>query len=492
MTFLLFAKVTLVFAAALAVVIGMRSAAADTRHKILAGAQLTALALPVLTIVIAPLPVTWITAPQLPRVPAVHAAAPNIEEGGPALTSAPQPRLRFEVLALVWLAGCVAVATTKLVALGGALAIVRRARPFAGVLLSGEVDQPSTLGRWILLPRGAESWNADRLGAVLLHEEAHVARHDTLLGLLGEAACAVYWFHPLAWLVARRARLERERACDDRVLARGVAPDDYAAAMIHVARSISRRNAAVTAMADRSQLEARICAVLDPSVRRRAPGAAGLAVIIAIIAAAPILAALTPASVVPRPRSMEPDLLGDDVASPFSERVRPAAPLRAVDARGRDAALIAFLAEAASRPPRGSIDFVPERARWALTRVRDGELVEPLIESLQGGDWRVRAYAAWALGHSQDLRATAQLVRLLDEPVWRVRAMAAYALAGLADPAAEAAMLAVLDDPAWQVRSQVVKYLAAFGTKHEKTLEAMREDRHVAVRSKAEEALDGR
>jgi hypothetical protein len=191
-------------------------------------------------------------------------------------------------------------------------------------------------------------------------------------------------------------------------------------------------------------MEQRIRAILDPATRRRS--AHGLAAIAAIVVAAPLLAALN--GVVPRPRTIEPDLLGDSVASPYSERVNPPAPRLVIEASGPDAALITLLNEAASRPPRGSIDFVPERARWALTQVRDGKLVEPMIDALDDSDWRIRAYAAWTLGHSGDRRATGPLTMLLDDSIWRVRAMAAHALANLGDPAADRAMTSRIDDPA--------------------------------------------
>lgn len=477
------AKVTLLFAIALIAAFFAHRAAAETRHRILAGAQLAALSLPLLGAILPPLPVTWM--PDAPRIgaPIVIDPAPEIEplESFFAHDSEP-PR---DVTNVLWLTGLALVVATKLIAFARAMRAVRRARPFGHVLISDELGQPATLGRFILLPADAATWSEDRLRAVLLHEQAHVDRHDTLLGILGDAACAVYWFHPLAWIVALRARLERERACDDIVISQGVEPTAYAAAMLDVARIVSRRSAAM-AMADRSQLEQRIRAILDPATRRRAPRATAPAILLATLAAAPLLAALSGA--VPRPRSMEPDLLGDWIASPFSERVEPVAPLSNVAASGPDAALIALLTDAASRPQRTEIDFVPERARWALTRIRDGELVVPLIDSLNDHDWRVRTYAAWALGWSGDRRATASIMRLLDEPVWRVRAMAAHALAQLADPSASEAMLALIDDPAWQVRVQVVRYLAVTGGSRA-TIDAMRADRHLAVRTAAEEAL---
>jgi hypothetical protein len=311
-----------------------------------------------------------------------------------------------------------------------------------------------------------------------------VARRDWIGGLVIDVACAVYWFHPLAWLLARRARLERERACDEAVLAHGVGATGYASILIDVAR-IASRPAHGLPMAARSELETRITAILR-GARSRSVRGARVVVFAAAFVAAPFVAALTP-FVVARPVAGEPDLLGDSVASPESERIG-AAPIDVI-ASGEDATLIVTMQSAAARPPRSKIDLVPDRARWALHQVRGGKLVQPLLDALHDDDWRVRAYAAWSLGVARDTRATAPLVPLLSDRVWRMRAMAAFALAEIADPAAHAAMRAATSDPAWQVRCEAVRYLGALRDPADS--EIVREllgDRHVVVRDAAAEA----
>jgi uncharacterized protein (TIGR03435 family) len=89
-------------------------------------------------------------------------------------------------------------------------------------------------------------------------------------------ACAIYWFNPLVWVAAYRLRVERERACDDFVLAAGVRGSDYARHLVDVAKGAVRRSALVpasgVAMAARpSQLEGRLMSILDPHTRRTTP-----------------------------------------------------------------------------------------------------------------------------------------------------------------------------------------------------------------------------
>ncbi|HEX7117993.1 MAG TPA: M56 family metallopeptidase [Longimicrobiales bacterium] len=205
-------------------------------------------------------------------------------------------RARLTLFA-VWAAGAAAFLLYILAGAVGVRRIARRATPLDSptwttplyeaadrldlgdvprLLRSDEVALPFTYGLFrptIVLPGSAEAWSDDRRRAVLFHELGHVRRLDLLSHLVGRVACALYWFHPLVWLAARRARAECERACDDLVLTAGTRASAYADHLLQIVSGAARTSAPAVAipMAQRKEFEGRMLAILEPGVRREAP-----------------------------------------------------------------------------------------------------------------------------------------------------------------------------------------------------------------------------
>jgi hypothetical protein len=366
----------------------------------------------------------------------------------------------------------------------------------------------------VLLPRGAERWADVDLDRVLVHEFGHVARWDCLLNFCADVVAAITWYNPLVQHAVRRMRLEAEQACDESVLRTGVDAEAYAHLLLRIARAsqgAGRMEGFATALARVTQLEERLIAVLQGKVRHSplSPAIGSLLVTVSVALTIPVsaftlVAAEVPAASheVPELREFgdapqllpEPDLMGDSLASPQSERVAGATVIRpgsiAEALRGPDSALVRVLAGGLKRIPEHEGDLVSARAAWALSQVRDGRLVEPLIEKLEADDWRIQSYAAWALAPARDRRSIPYLISMLDHSVWRARAMAAYALRESGDSSAIAAMTEALVDRAWQVRVEAVEYLAAVGgAEVEPLLRSRLSDRHVAVRLAVRRAL---
>jgi TonB family protein len=216
-------------------------------------------------------------------------------------------------LLALWVLGCAAAATRFLLGAGRAswmatraaearhagamLEELRRAlgiRRRVRVLESAGAPMPLTWGILrpvVLLPEGAGQWPPARLRSVLLHELVHVERLDLLAQAIAQAACCLYWFHPLAWMAARQLRKERERACDDAVLSRGVAAPDYAGHLMDLVRALAATRARwedAPAMAEASDLESRVRALLD-GTRSRHPLSRRAAIAIASLVVAVLL-----------------------------------------------------------------------------------------------------------------------------------------------------------------------------------------------------------
>src|SRR6266540_2862959 len=331
------AKATILFATAGLLSVVLRRGSAAARHLIWTLALLSALVLPLLSFALPKWQVGIVTVPGSEiasvRLKAdatdVFAAAPRtrrsvrlqadqkasdtarLQADGSGSTLQPRtadrgsrsswtmPRLSWPAaLLLMWLTGACAILARLALGLiavqwmsrrtervtdapwlaqARALALALGISPRILFLRSGRAAMPMAWGIFrpaVLMPSDADHWPAERLRIVLLHELAHVKRRDCLTHVLAQIACAAYWFNPLAWIAARHIRTERERACDDLVLACGTRGADYADQLIEVARVMCAGRfpavlaGASLAMAHRSQLEGRLMAILDPSVPR--------------------------------------------------------------------------------------------------------------------------------------------------------------------------------------------------------------------------------
>lgn len=79
---------------------------------------------------------------------------------------------------------------------------------------------------------------ASAVEAILLHELAHVRRHDYLANLLQCVAEALLFYHPAVWWMSSVIRREREHCCDDLVLeATGGDAVTYAQALLTLEES---------------------------------------------------------------------------------------------------------------------------------------------------------------------------------------------------------------------------------------------------------------
>jgi beta-lactamase regulating signal transducer with metallopeptidase domain/Mg-chelatase subunit ChlD len=152
--------------------------------------------------------------------------------------------------------------------------ILRGARPIPslgpGILESALVAVPGTVGCFrarIILPRAFRDWDAVKLRAVLAHEGAHLRRRDWLIRVASHVNVCVFWFHPLAWWMERELARLAEEACDDVALSEIEDREDYAAALVDIARAAAADGAVlnwrVISMARESNVARRVNRILE-------------------------------------------------------------------------------------------------------------------------------------------------------------------------------------------------------------------------------------
>jgi HEAT repeat protein/beta-lactamase regulating signal transducer with metallopeptidase domain len=568
-------KATLILAMAAAASFALRRKSAAMRHLVWILALCSALALPVISLALpkwqlpilrltpAPVPieaaidrtadVTPLLRPGLPGRGDVQAgsaasaaAAPTPESAAPAPPRAFQSWIGNltwqQVLVAVWLLGATAVMSRLLIGLAVVRWLSRRTQlvenaswlPMARALAArmgihgqlrflrtGRASMPVAAGIFrpsVIMPEDADRWPEHRLRIVLLHELAHVKRRDCLTHLLAQAACAFYWFNPLAWIAANRARAERERACDDLVLASGTRGSDYADQLLDMARGLrgdgfaGLLTGATLAMAHRSQLEGRLIAILDPRLPRAGVSRRGAFAAIALCACAVApLGALQPWTADAAPLGIvEERTIADASNAPrlsSSARVRAREEQRAVPQppqRSQAAQPVAQPQPSQAPPAQGpqatailtqvlgpiaqvAVDAIASTVGTEIAKEAETELEREIQEPKPGTD---KDKPGKSPGRQADPRMVAALTAALKDSDKEVRETAMHALVQLRDPSIFEPLTQALKDASPEVREQAVFGLAQLRDKRAvEPLVGLLKDQNAEVRKQVVFAL---
>ena len=96
-------------------------------------------------------------------------------------------------------------------------------------------EVPTVLGHFhpfILMPIGMLSGlSPDQIESILLHELAHIRRHDYLVNTLQRCVESLLFYHPAVWWISVVIGREREHCCDDLVVSIVGDPHEYARAL---------------------------------------------------------------------------------------------------------------------------------------------------------------------------------------------------------------------------------------------------------------------
>jgi beta-lactamase regulating signal transducer with metallopeptidase domain len=430
--------------------------------------------------------------PQLQTTP----AAPATSSPGIALALTPATlrsiALAIWVIGMVWLIGRLvigAVLLRRVVRKGTALDDSEWRHPLLEaadrlalerlprLVMSDRLPMPFACGVLdpaIVLPTGATEWDDRRRRAVLFHELAHLSRYDLIGNALGQLACAVYWFHPLVWVAARKLRVESERAADDLVLGVGTRASEYADHLLQIVcrAARSRTPAIALPMAQRHEFEGRMLAILERDSRRE-PASSRHAAVLGCLALSLVipLAALAPAraeppsepavssvvhdSVTPRPQSASHPVDRATFAAP-SRKPAPPAPVAGMSGTVTQGADSTAVIAALKRALEDSVAAVREDAAYALGHLESAAAVPVLIARLAHDPApQVREMIAWALGQIESHAGTEPLASTaLHDDAEDVRAMAVWALGQVSDPSAVPALEQVLHDRSAEVRGR--------------------------------------
>ena len=112
------------------------------------------------------------------------------------------------------------------------------------VRISDQISMPLTMGiipKKIFVPSLWHQWSEECRMIILRHELAHIKRRDGLVQLLQSMVQAIYFFHPLVWLLSKKMNEYREMACDDSTVGQDKHTSvEYSRYLVEIAEEITQ------------------------------------------------------------------------------------------------------------------------------------------------------------------------------------------------------------------------------------------------------------
>jgi bla regulator protein blaR1 len=317
---------TTLFAAAVALAAAaLRPNRAAVRHSVWLAASVKFLLpfslLMTLGSQLAPAPAQQMAPPDVPAVSIAidQLAQPFSGVFEPAMSATPPAATNWMpvMIAGIWLCGFGTIALARFRDWQRIRAAVRASVPFAipdvlaGATRGARIQirsapgllEPGVVGFWcpiLLVPADIlRHLTMPQLEGILAHEVWHVRRRDNFTATIHMLVEALFWFHPLVWWIGARLVEERERACDEYVLAEFGAPHTYAQGILQVCKQYVESPIACVAGVSGSNLKKRIEAIMTNRIGRNLNRVrkTGLAVAAAAAIAVPFVAGMITAPV---------------------------------------------------------------------------------------------------------------------------------------------------------------------------------------------------
>jgi beta-lactamase regulating signal transducer with metallopeptidase domain len=116
----------------------------------------------------------------------------------------------------------------------------------------------------VLLPQGLMGRLSEQERAsILAHELSHFSRRDNVTAAIHMTVEALFWFYPPVWLIGARLIAERERACDENVVASGHDPEIYAGGILKVCKFCIQSPLACASGASGADLKQRVRQIMS-------------------------------------------------------------------------------------------------------------------------------------------------------------------------------------------------------------------------------------